>query len=187
MPEFDITTMLQNTVDQPWLFAGFVVLGAFTIEDLAIITTALIASQTGMPITLPIAALFIGIMLGDISLYLAGRFACRLSFLKRIIGNPKTEYARRLLDRNLVVAVFTTRCLPGTRLPCYTAFGTLRVPFNRLILIDICAVFMWSVGMFMLFYSLGEVAQTYAANIIPWIIATVLLLFAINALRQRAK
>lgn len=150
---------LQSVVDQPMLLALIIIGISFTVEDLATTSAALIASQTDVGLFVPLAALFTGIIMGDFGLYAIGHYAGHTKYAEKYLHHPRAEKIFYLIRKNLFLAVFIPRFLPGMRAPAYIAIGASDVKFERYAAIVICAVGVWTGFIFTLFYHLGEAAE----------------------------
>ena len=178
--EHDILDLLQSVAGQPLLFAGLIILTTFVLEDLAITAAALITAQTDISFIVPLSALFIGIILGDIGLYALGKYTGHFPILQRFKDKEKIKKAGVLLDKNLTLSIFTSRFIPGMRLPTYLAVGIYDIPFKRFLRAVIVAVFIWSSIVFYLFYTIGEAAQDMMGPFKYYGIAFAILLFLIG-------
>jgi membrane protein DedA with SNARE-associated domain len=159
MNENDILNLLQSVVSQPALFALLIILTTFILEDLAITTAAIITAQTDILVYVPLAALFTGIVLGDIGLYFIGKYSSRISYLEKFKDNNKIQKASKLLEKNLILTILISRFMPGMRLPTYMAIGAFNISFKRFLTTVLFAVGLWSGSIFYLFYIFGDVAK----------------------------
>jgi len=104
-------------------------------EDLTCIGAGLLVAQGRMTLLTAILACFVGIFVGDLLLYAAGRYLGRpvLSlppfrwWVKEKAFEESTEWFRR---RGAIV-IGLGRFVPGTRLPTYLAAGILKMGFVR--------------------------------------------------------
>lgn len=180
MNDYSIFDIFQNVIDQPVLLFGLIVLATFFLEDLATTAAALIAAQSDINFLLPLSALFVGIVLGDVGLYAIGKYAFHVRFLSRFKDNKKLKKAGEMLDKNLAFAVFVSRFLPGMRLPTYMAVGAYEISFKKFLLIVIFAVGLWSGGLFYLFYTIGEATKDMM-GLLQWVgIGFVVFLFVLG-------
>ena len=116
-----------------------ITLGAatFVSEDFAALSAALLVAQGNLALWPAFLAVALGIWLGDLGLWVAGRTAWMtrgwLPWLRR--WRPSTgqlDAARRQLERHAGLAIFASRVLPGSRLPLYFwagAGGIKLLPF----------------------------------------------------------
>ncbi len=155
----DFLVLLQQLTDQPVIFALLIIFMTFVIEDLATTGSALIASQTDVHYILPLTALFVGIVIGDVALFFIGKYASKTKLIQKFLCDKKVQKAQELLDKNLIIAIFGSRFLPGMRFPTYVAIGALGTSFSRFITIVLIAVGIWTGVLFYLFYTLGQSAE----------------------------
>ena len=152
-----------------WLPAAqAVTLGLLTFaqEDLPTISAALLVAAGRLTWQAGFLGCALGIWVGDALLYLFARG----------IGRPLVQrsWARRFLDPAAVARseqwfaqkgawlLFSSRFVPGTRLPTYLAAGFLRLPFGRFLLVTGTAVAAWTVGIFLL-------ARAVGADLLHWL------------------
>ncbi|MBV7387676.1 DedA family protein [Pasteurellaceae bacterium TAE3-ERU1] len=86
----------------------------------------------------------LGVLLGDLLMYLLGRFygvkILRFRLIKRFITFKRLQMVKSKFDRYGNRLLFIARFLPGLRTPVYIISGvTRRVGILRFILIDFCA------------------------------------------------
>jgi pimeloyl-ACP methyl ester carboxylesterase/membrane protein DedA with SNARE-associated domain len=117
-------------------------------EDLACIGAGLMVARGVVPYWPAVAACFVGIVVGDLLLFLVGR----------LLGRPVVERApmswfvsREAIARGTTLfrergasVVLASRFLPGTRLPTYLAAGILHASFWRFAWYSIIAVGLWT-------------------------------------------
>ena len=102
-------------------------LGTFISEDGSSISAGLLAGNGELPLASGVAACAIGVYLGDLLLWLAGRILGRrllgFRWISRAIDPASLDAFGPTLDAHLGVAGLASRFLPGTRLPMYVAAG----------------------------------------------------------------
>jgi membrane protein DedA with SNARE-associated domain len=102
-------------------------LGTLISEDGTSITAGLLAGNGEVTRASAVAACAIGVYVGDLALWLAGRVLGRrlLAFpwMSRAIDPEALAALGSSLDAHLATAVLASRFLPGTRLPTYVAAG----------------------------------------------------------------
>ena len=72
---------------------------------------------------------------------------------------------REFLEGSLFVTLFGARCIPGMRLPTYTAAGFVGIPFPRFALYAGALAAGWSTGLYTIIAILGE---TVLNELGPW-------------------
>lgn len=117
-------------------------------EDLASITAGLLAAEGRMPLWAAIVACAVGIFVGDMLLFVAGRTlgqpALRVPPLSWWLDERAVEAASSWFRRRGAATVFVTRFLPGARLPVYFAAGVLHTGFWRFAGYFALAVAVWT-------------------------------------------
>lgn len=165
MNEENILSLLQDVADQPLLFSLIIILTTFVLEDLATTSAAIITSQTTINAAIPLSALFLGIIIGDIGLYFLGKLSNKVPYFEKYTKTENTLKARALLDKNLIYAIFISRFIPGMRLPTYVAIGALNISLVKFFIIAVFAIALWTSGLFYLFYSIGDAAKELVGNL----------------------
>jgi len=134
---------------------GLIILGTFVSEDLTCLTVSLLVSKGQLDLYLGITGCLVGIFIGDIGLYLVGRFLKRRilerPFLRRRLGAErmdrfleKCDLLGVQCDRFGWTAVLASRFLPGTRIPIYVGAGVVGHKPGRFILWLFLAVLIWA-------------------------------------------
>lgn len=136
-----------------------IVVSTLISEDLTCITAGVLAGQGRMSLSLAIFACIIGIYLGDILLFLAGRFfgrkALKYAPLKWFVSENSVERASVWFLKKGVWAIFLSRFIPGFRLPTYFFAGIARTNFWFFALYFLVAVCLWTPILVGLSYKLG--------------------------------
>lgn len=119
--------------------------GTFVLEDVALVTAFGFISDGKLTLGSAFMACFLGISLGDIGLYLIGRFALLLGLEERIKSNRKVQMnLLKMKDSNFLdYMIFISRFIPGTRIPTYVGAGVLKYPFFRFVILTIISVALW--------------------------------------------
>jgi membrane protein DedA with SNARE-associated domain len=108
-------------------FAFIAIVGAtFFSEDLTTIGVGVAVRDGAFPLAQALLACALGIYLGDIGLWAAGRFAGRRVLRSRAFARVPQASLRGLgswINRHPAAAILASRFLPGTRLPLYVAAG----------------------------------------------------------------
>ncbi len=102
-------------------------------EDLTCIGAGVMAAQGRTSLELAAFACFLGIFVGDILLFLAGRYlgrpAVQCAPLKWFVCAADVERASGWFSRRGAMVIFISRFVPGMRLPTYFAAGLLNTNF----------------------------------------------------------
>jgi membrane protein DedA with SNARE-associated domain len=132
----DPATHLANVAELPlWKILVAIFLFSLLSEDLACIGSGLLASEGVLTLGWAITGSFLAIYVGDIPLYLLGRIG-GMTLLRRkpfrwFIREDQILQAESLFEQHGGKLIFSSRLLPGSRLPIYAAAGVLRYPFWR--------------------------------------------------------
>lgn len=117
-----------------------IVLESLVSEDLACVAAGALIAQGELSWPVGLGAAGAGLFLGDLLLYLVGRF---IGISNRVPVQSLTN-AKLRLQRHDVSAVFLSRFMPGLRLPTYLAAGFLRLDFTRFVAALLLAVAVWT-------------------------------------------
>ncbi len=123
-------------------------LSTLVSEDLACIGAGLMVGAGRLPFLHATFACFVGIFVGDIALYLAGRWLGRPAVerapLRWVLTPSSVATAERFFARRGIAAVFISRFVPGFRLPTYFAAGLVKQGFWRFTLAFLVACAIWT-------------------------------------------
>ncbi len=129
------------------LMALFVV-GTFVSEDLTTIAAGLMVAEGRVGFVPAAAACALGVYVGDIGLFLAGRWFGRPLVERRPLSWMLTpaalERASEWFRRQGIKTIFLSRLMPGLRLPTYFAAGLVRTSFVTFALYFLVAVVVWT-------------------------------------------
>ena len=130
------------------LLVTVIALSTFVSEDLTCIAAGLLVSSGAIAAVPAILACFAGIFVGDGLLYLTGRYlgrpAVRRAPLKWLVTEADLDRSSEWFTHNGPTVIFTSRFLPGTRLPTYVAAGLLRMNVWRFSLYFLLAAAVWT-------------------------------------------
>ncbi|HKR59272.1 MAG TPA: VTT domain-containing protein [Pyrinomonadaceae bacterium] len=128
-------------------------------EDLTCIGAGVAAAQGRISIGLAVFACFLGIFVGDILLFLAGRYLGRPAIhrapLKWFVRAGDVERASVWFSRRGGVVILISRFVPGMRLPTYFAAGLLNTSFWWFALYFSLAAAIWTPLLVILSKALG--------------------------------
>lgn len=150
------TWLFESSASLPLLFLGVVLL-SYLLEDLAIVTAAALAVEDFMPTLAALAAIFVGISTGDLGLYLIGKGAQRIRFLRyRLFRYQRARRIQRKLHQQAFMTLFIVRFVPGLRTVGFSLSGFLNVPVAKFLLAVISATAIWTALIFSSFFHLGN-------------------------------
>jgi membrane protein DedA with SNARE-associated domain len=119
-----------------WLQALVIIIGTCFIEDPA--RCAVVVMLAGGHITnwwLTFVSMTIGGMIGDIGLYVIGRFAMHMLVRFRFADPERIDYIKAKYGNHAAWASFMARFLPGARTLVYVSAGSMKYPFGRFLVI----------------------------------------------------
>jgi membrane protein DedA with SNARE-associated domain len=128
----------------------FVLLALATLitEDLTCVWAGVLAAEGRIDFALATIACLVGIVIGDVLLFLAGRLFGR-ALLRRaplnwFLRESEVKRCSAWFQRRGMLAIFVSRFLPGTRLPTYFAAGLLDTNLIKFTLYFITAAVVWT-------------------------------------------
>ncbi len=151
-----------------WFILVCLALATFASEDLAALSSGILAANGNITFLHAAMASFAGIFIGDILLMFCGRALGSVSFLSGIIrknvSGDALLRAENWLRAKGIAAVFLSRFVPGTRLPLYLAIGYSRQSMLRFTLAFCAACLVWTPLIVAAGYFFGDQALEYLAN-----------------------
>lgn len=123
-------------------------LATFVSEDLTCAAVGALVAEGRLGFLPGTLACFAGIFVGDLLLFLAGRWlgawALARAPLRWFLSAERVERCGAWLERRGPLVIFLTRFLPGTRLPTYFASGALGTSPSRFTLWFALAGLVWT-------------------------------------------
>jgi pimeloyl-ACP methyl ester carboxylesterase/membrane protein DedA with SNARE-associated domain len=120
----------------------------FVSEDLACIATGLLVGRGTLGFASGTIACFVGIVLGDLGLFLLGRWlgrpALRRAPLRWFLGEAEVERSSVWFRRRGAWLILATRFVPGTRLPTYFTAGLLHLHVFAFLGAFVVAAALWT-------------------------------------------
>lgn len=156
-----------------------IALSTLVSEDLASIGAGLLARTGPVRLTHAVAACVIGIYLGDLGLWAAGRFlrrhAPRLPRLQRMLKAKRLATLGPRIDERMGLAILASRFIPGSRLPMYLSMGIWGRRPLAFAAWSLCAVVVWTPLLVVSVAYLGEaVARHLLASLRLGVLGSVL-------------
>jgi membrane protein DedA with SNARE-associated domain len=131
--------------------------GTYLQEDVAIVAGALLVVKHQLPLVLVAISLIGGVITGDILIYGMGAAARKIPWIHKKLINPRVESARKSLDKNLIVTLFSVRFLPTILFPTFIACGLIGISFYRFFMTSMISGIIWTSILLALVINLGEV------------------------------
>jgi membrane protein DedA with SNARE-associated domain len=162
---FDPTSLPPFTGVALILVCAGIAAATLVSEDLTCIGVGLLVAQGRIDFLSGVIACFVGIYVGDLALYVAGRYLGRPALarapLKWLIRPEHVEISSIWFNRRGPVVIVLSRFVPGTRLPTYFAAGMLHTGFWSFCFYFFIAVAVWTPLLVGLAALLGERALGY--------------------------
>ena len=144
-----------NPTDAPPLHGAALVLAMLMIalatlvsEDLTCIATGLLVAQARIGFIPGVTACFLGILIGDGLLFLAGRWlgqpAIRRAPMRWMVKPASVQRARIWFQHRGSRVILLSRFMPGMRLPTYVAAGVLGMKFRVFLAYFALAGLLWT-------------------------------------------
>ncbi len=138
---------LQRGVSVPWQFA-LIILATFILEDPTTVMVGLLIAEGHVSLQVGVLAVFTGIFIGDLGLYVIGRvLGAQLSRWKWLAARAPTgrlDRTRKWIDRHGWSAILASRFIPGSRVPLYMGAGAVKAHAGRFALWTCGAVLIWA-------------------------------------------
>ncbi len=146
--------------DTFWLYLIFLVLGTQVGEDLTCIAAGLLVSRGILDFWPATIACIVGIFIGDMALYLAGRYLGRRALgrapLKWFLKERDVDAMQEWFNRRGAAIILGSRFIPGSRLPAYFSAGMLHIPLRKFIFYFLIAAVAWTPLLVGLAYYMGD-------------------------------
>jgi pimeloyl-ACP methyl ester carboxylesterase/membrane protein DedA with SNARE-associated domain len=170
--EFDPTTIPAASGPSLMVLVLLFIVGTFVSEDLTTIAAGLMVAQ-GRIAFLPAAlACSVGVFVGDLGLFLAGRWLGRPVVERRplswFLSPASLDRASSWFERQGMKTIFLSRLMPGLRLPTYFAAGVLRTRFVTFALYFAISVLVWTPALVLVAVWIGEEAGAWIEHWGPW-------------------
>ena len=166
-----------------------IILGSLVSEDLTAISAGIFISRGALQWEVAFWALFIGICIGDLLLYCAGRVPSLRKLVKKKVTDDDLSLAKTHLLARFWRAMFFSRMVPGSRVALYMSAGLLRVSIASFIAASIAASFFWVTLLMLAAHHIGERVADYfnAAQTIGLFVAAFIIIAALFQVRSKRK
>jgi len=169
----------------PWQIATGLAFFTLISEDVATITAGIVASEGIIPFWVAVFGVFCGIYVEDVLIFFLGKIG-GIGLLKRrpfrwLIKEKQILQAETLFEEHGGKMIFTSRFLPGSRIPLYVAAGVLNYSSWRFCLYMFIAAAVWTPILAWIAMKLGDVLigwlKIYERYALPIFIITLLLIW----------
>lgn len=156
MFSLSVSGLLKVAGAHPLYQATAIIIGTFVLEDAATVLAAMQVQDGHLDWAVGLAALYVGIVLGDLGLYGLGRLAALWPATLRLVPLHRRVTGKDWIEERVFRVVFISRFVPGARLPTYTACGYLRANFSRFALAAVLATSIWTTLLFIVSRHVGQ-------------------------------
>src|SRR3990167_7961234 len=156
-----IDVLVTGLLAHVWLIPFGIIIGTFILEDATTLLVGVLAADGFIGIPLSLVSLYLGNTLGDFWLYGMGYLAADHKWAKWFVNHERYEPIRSWLEERFEGAVFTSRFVPGMRLPTYAAAGFLKLPFRRFVGPVVIGTLIWTSLFFAGAYLFGHLTEEW--------------------------
>lgn len=143
------------------LQAAVIIGGTFILEDAATLLAAMQVASGALSLEVALAALYAGIVLGDLGLYGLGWLSAKHAWARRFVPPHRRDLGQNWVSSRVFPLVVVSRFVPGLRLPTYTTLGFLHAPLLQFGAAAIAATLVWTSGLFYVSLRLGVLMMRY--------------------------
>ena len=142
-----------------------VVIGTFFEGETVLVLAGLAAHRGYLPLPAVVAAGILGTIVGDHLYFYIGRRHGDAFLSRRPGWRSRVARAQAFLERHHVLFILGFRVLYGLRTISPFAVGMSDVRLLRFLILDVFTAVIWSAGVALLGYSVGEGAQTLLGEV----------------------
>jgi len=152
-----IEPALTMMADNMWAVYLGLFFAPFVQEDAAVLGAASLAAS--QPASAPLVLLigWMGLSTSDVWKYWLGAAARRQPWAKKFAERPSVRSAGDVVRSRMGSAILAARFVPGTRIALYIAAGYFAAPFARFAVYILATAALLLVGLFIVFWALGDV------------------------------
>lgn len=148
LPSLDRLALSQPDNLSPLSLLLIIIMATLISEDLTCISVGALVAQGRVGFLFGAFACFLGIFIGDVLLYLAGRGLGRPALarapLKWLLSESAVERSAQWFARKGLSVIAASRFLPGARLPTYFVAGALKTGFWQFTCYFALACLVWT-------------------------------------------
>ena len=116
-----------------WLQSVLIIFGTCFVEDPARCTVSMLVATGELGWLFAFGNMVLGAMVGDVGLYLLGRYASRFIIRRRWFDHLQLQSMKSYYRNHAAKTVLLARFLPGARMLTFSAAGVIRFPFYRFV------------------------------------------------------
>ena len=142
-------------------------------EEAPIILAAVLSKNGGLQWPLALASCLVGVLLGDMVVYLLGFFygekVLSLPLTRRLLTRQREAQIKGYFHRHGFKILVSGRFVPGFRTAAYLTAGILKLPPLKLLVTDIVAASLTTFLMFGLGYAFAHQIQSGIREVQQWV------------------
>jgi len=142
-----------------------VLAGTFFEGETVLILAGFASHQGYLELPYVVIMALIGSFAGDQLFFRLGRLQKRIWFIRGPVWEARSEKAKRLLEKNQVLIILSSRFLYGMRMLLPYLIGLSRVKASRFALLDFIGALVWAIMIGSLGYLFGNVMTLIMGNI----------------------
>lgn len=163
------------TGDSTLILSLAIVLCAVFFEDVTTVVVGVLAADGLIPVPIAFVSLYLGIAIGDTSLYTLGAFARTHPRLAHYIDHDFTAPFRSWLEHSYAFKIFSGHFVPGLRSTTFVASGFFRLPLRTYIPMVIVGGLVLETTLFTISYWFGSFSSKWVGGV-RWGIAFLFLI-----------
>lgn len=157
--------LIDRYLDNPLILTALLFVATFVLEEAAILLAAGLAAGDALRPPVALAAVWLGVVVSDWSLYALGALAGRSRRIRAWVPQAQLDRGRGLLARSTLLAGLLARLIPWLLFPVFVASGFLRTGFRRFALVNLAIATIY-VGA--LFFGAIELYEALTARMGHW-------------------
>lgn len=156
-----ISFVLQDASGSLLLTALAIVAATAILEDPTTVLVGVLAASGFVPIPVALISLYIGIILGDTTLFGLGSLARSHPRFGKYVDHELIIPLRTWLETRFFLTVFSIRFIPGLRIPTYAASGYFRNSLTTFMLASASATIVWTTILFTASFWFGSLTHEW--------------------------
>ena len=149
---------LHQFIEQYGLIAVFI--GCLAEGESAATLAGFFSHQHVFNLPIAVTVVFTGALLGDVGVYMLGRYAASWPWMQRQFQKPGFDKAMNFVRTNPIKSVLMNRYIYGLRFLGGVAVGMARIPFGLFMVLNTLSALVWTAIFFSAGYFLGAGADS---------------------------
>lgn len=177
------TEALRALSNDPFLQGSLAAFCTFILEDPTMLACGLLVADGRMGYVTALLGMAIGIGLGDLGLYLAGRLLGPRIVAWGFVSRGRLDRIGAWFEENMFTAIMVSRFIPGLRLPANVAAGMSRAALRQYLPAALFASIAWTLVALTLISHLGRAVMPILGEL-KWPVGIALVIFVIYMQRR---